>query len=284
VPPFLLSIYQAAGIQYGVRVGGSSRRSTRSRQNYGRNLGRVLAPARSAGCSSCRPPGSRLRRRRQQGRRRKKIPYNPVDAIFAAARYLKAAGLRATICARDLRLQPRRLVRQLGAACAPASSPACRPTSSASLSGLTEGRFPVFGTREVRGRHLRAGGRDAPRRTGPERRAAGRVAPRPSRDQHLREARARGSSRSGRQDRQGSATAAGSGNFIVLQRRLRQPLPVRAPRFDLALLPGAEGRSRGHAAGRQGGERALAPRPASHRSRVGRDATDARQPRSAAER
>ena len=43
-----------------------------------------------------------------------KDPYNPVDAIFAAARYLRAAGADTRPARRDLRLQPRRLVRRLG--------------------------------------------------------------------------------------------------------------------------------------------------------------------------
>ena len=43
-----------------------------------------------------------------------KDPYNPVDAIFAAARYLKAAGAEHRPARRDLRVQPRRLVRRLG--------------------------------------------------------------------------------------------------------------------------------------------------------------------------
>src|SRR5215218_4073972 len=56
IPPFLLSIYQAAGIQYGIPwevLAAINEIET----DYGRN-----------------------------------DPYNPVDAIFAAARYLKAAG------------------------------------------------------------------------------------------------------------------------------------------------------------------------------------------------
>ena len=57
-----------------------------------------------------------------------KDPYNPVDAIFAAARYLKAAGGDGRPAARDLRLQPRRLVRRLGPdARAPDLRPARRP-------------------------------------------------------------------------------------------------------------------------------------------------------------
>ena len=46
-------------------------------------------------------------------------PYDPRDAIFSAARYLAAAGGRRRHLARDLRLQPRRLVRQHGAGSGP---------------------------------------------------------------------------------------------------------------------------------------------------------------------
>ena len=42
-------------------------------------------------------------------------PNNPVDAIFAAARYLRAAGAQDDLRAGDPRLQPRRLVRGLRA-------------------------------------------------------------------------------------------------------------------------------------------------------------------------
>ena len=60
-----------------------------------------------------------------------KDPFNPVDAIFAAARYLQGRGRRHGPAPGDLRLQPRRLVRRLRADARPASSAACRPTSSA---------------------------------------------------------------------------------------------------------------------------------------------------------
>ena len=43
-------------------------------------------------------------------------PYNPVDAIFAAARYLRAAGAATDLHARDPRLQPLRGIRPIGAA------------------------------------------------------------------------------------------------------------------------------------------------------------------------
>ena len=82
-----------------------------------------------------------LRHRREQGPR--KDPYNPVDAIFAAARYLKAAGyqddVRRAIFAYnhadwyvDSVLLRARLI---------AGVPA---DLIGSLTGLTEGRFPVY--------------------------------------------------------------------------------------------------------------------------------------------
>ena len=70
-------------------AGRSWPRSTRSRPTTAATS-TSPPPARSAGCSSCRRPG------RQYGvdanRDGRKDPFNPVDAIFAAARYLKAAG------------------------------------------------------------------------------------------------------------------------------------------------------------------------------------------------
>ncbi len=71
-----------------------------------------------------------------------KDPYNPVDAIFAAARYLKAAGARPGHPRGDLRLQPRRLVRRLRAAARAAHRrPARRPRRLAHRAD--QGHFPV---------------------------------------------------------------------------------------------------------------------------------------------
>ena len=118
---------------------------------------------------------------------KKKDPYNPVDAIFAAARYLKAAGaekdLRRAIFAYnhadwyvDSVLMRARLIGGL-------------PTNLVgSLTGLTQGMFPVYATRPLRRRPLRARG-DQARRQGPQRRAAGRGRRGPPRHQHLRQAR-----------------------------------------------------------------------------------------------
>ena len=88
IPPFLLSIYQAAGIQYGVPwevLAAINEIET----DYGRNVN--VSSAGATGWMQFMPASWR-----QYGvdanEDGTKDPYNPVDAIFAAARYLKAAG------------------------------------------------------------------------------------------------------------------------------------------------------------------------------------------------
>jgi transglycosylase-like protein with SLT domain/peptidase M23-like protein len=139
VPPFLLSIYQAAGIEYGVRwevLAAINEIET----DYGRNLN--VSSAGALGWMQFMPSTWRMygTDANKDGR---KDPYNPVDAIFAAARYLKAAGyeqdVRRAIFAYnhadwyvDSVLLRARLI---------AGVPA---DVIGSLTGLTEGRFPVF--------------------------------------------------------------------------------------------------------------------------------------------
>jgi hypothetical protein len=138
IPPFLLPIYQAAGTQYGIRweiLAAINEIET----DYGRNLN--VSSAGAQGWMQFMPPSWEAYGvdGNQDGLM---DPYNPVDAIFAAARYLKAAGadkdIRAAVFAYNhadwyvdsvlLRAQvlgglPSNLV--------------------GSLTGLTEGRFPV---------------------------------------------------------------------------------------------------------------------------------------------
>jgi murein DD-endopeptidase MepM/ murein hydrolase activator NlpD len=139
VPPFLLSIYQAAGIEYGVRwevLAAINEIET----DYGRNLN--VSTAGALGWMQFMPATWRQygTDANEDGR---KDPYNPVDAIFAAARYLKAAGygddVRQAIFAYnhadwyvDSVLLRARLI---------AGVPA---DLIGSLTGLTEGRFPVY--------------------------------------------------------------------------------------------------------------------------------------------
>ena len=139
VPPFLLSIYQAAGIEYGIRwevLAAINEIET----DYGRNLN--VSSAGALGWMQFMPPTWKMygTDANKDGR---KDPYNPVDAIFAAARYLKAAGyeqdVRRAIFAYnhadwyvDSVLLRARLI---------AGVPA---DVIGSLTGLTDGRFPVY--------------------------------------------------------------------------------------------------------------------------------------------
>jgi outer membrane biosynthesis protein TonB len=140
VPPFLLSIYQAAGVEYGVRwevLAAINEIET----DYGRNLN--VSSAGAIGWMQFLP--SSWKRFGVDGNRDgRKDPYNPVDAIFAAARYLAAAGY-----ADD----PRRAIFAYNHADWYVDSVMLRakllaavPTDLiGSLTGLTEARFPVRG-------------------------------------------------------------------------------------------------------------------------------------------
>jgi hypothetical protein len=88
IPPFLLPIYQAAGIQYGVRwevLAAINEIET----DYGRNLN--VSSAGALGWMQFMPATWKMYGT-DANKDGVKDPYNPVDAIFAAARYLRAAG------------------------------------------------------------------------------------------------------------------------------------------------------------------------------------------------
>ena len=61
----------------------------------------------------------------------RKDPYNPVDAIFAAARYLKAAGAEEDLRKAIFAYNHADWYVEAGARTVRASSPGCRRTSSA---------------------------------------------------------------------------------------------------------------------------------------------------------
>jgi Transglycosylase SLT domain/Peptidase family M23 len=139
VPPFLLSIYQAAGIEYGIRweiLAAINEIET----DYGRNLN--VSSAGALGWMQFMPSTWQMygTDANKDGR---KDPYNPVDAIFAAARYLKAAGYEQDV---------RRAIFAYNHADWYVDSVMLRARLIAgvpadvigSLTGLTEGRFPVF--------------------------------------------------------------------------------------------------------------------------------------------
>jgi hypothetical protein len=139
VPPFLLPIYQAAGIEYGIRwevLAAINEIET----DYGRNLN--VSSAGAVGWMQFMP-STWAAYGTDANRDGREDPYNPVDAIFSAARYLKAANyendIRAAIWAYnhadwyvDSVLLRARLI---------AGVPA---DVVSSLTGLTEGRFPVY--------------------------------------------------------------------------------------------------------------------------------------------
>jgi murein DD-endopeptidase MepM/ murein hydrolase activator NlpD len=88
IPPFLLPIYQAAGMQYGVRwevLAAINEIET----DYGRNLN--ISSAGALGWMQFMPATWDAYGVDANGDG-EKDPFNPVDAIFAAARYLRAAG------------------------------------------------------------------------------------------------------------------------------------------------------------------------------------------------
>jgi hypothetical protein len=138
VPIFLLPIYQAAGIQYGVRweiLAAINEIET----DYGRNLN--VSSAGALGWMQFIPSSWRAYGV-DANKDGKKDPYNPVDAIFAAARYLKAAGYeksarRAVFAYNhadwyvDSVMLRARLITGVPA------------DLVGSLTGLTEGRFPI---------------------------------------------------------------------------------------------------------------------------------------------
>jgi murein DD-endopeptidase MepM/ murein hydrolase activator NlpD len=158
IPPFLLPIYQAAGIQYGVRweiLAAINEIET----DYGRNLN--VSSAGALGWMQFLPSTWRVYGVDANGDK-VKDPYNPVDAIFAAARYLRAAGADTDI---------RRAVFAYNHADWYVDSVLLRaqvigglPSNLVgSLTGLTQGRFPIqakstyAGEIKTRGKRVREG-------------------------------------------------------------------------------------------------------------------------------
>jgi murein DD-endopeptidase MepM/ murein hydrolase activator NlpD len=138
IPPFLLPIYQAAGVQYGIRweiLAAINEIET----DYGRNLN--VSSAGALGWMQFMPATWAMYGT-DSNHDGKRDPYNPVDAIFATARYLKAAGgeqdINKAIFAYnhagwyvDSVLMRARLISGLPA------------DLVGSLTGLTQGHFPV---------------------------------------------------------------------------------------------------------------------------------------------
>ncbi len=138
IPPFLLPIYQAAGMQYGVRweiLAAINEIET----DYGRNLN--VSYAGALGWMQFMPPTWRAYGV-DANRDGMKDPYNPVDAIFAAARYLKAAGADTDI--RKAVFAYNHADWYVDSVLMRAQVIGGMPSDLVgSLTGLTQGRFPV---------------------------------------------------------------------------------------------------------------------------------------------
>jgi hypothetical protein len=140
IPPFLLPLYQAAGARYGVEwevLAAINEIET----GYGRNL--HVSSAGAVGWMQFMP-STWARWGVDANRDGVRDPYDPVDAIFSAARYLRAAG-----AGRDLRgavlaynhadwYADRVLARAAGIAATPDGV-------IGTLTGLGAGRLPVAG-------------------------------------------------------------------------------------------------------------------------------------------
>ena len=138
VPLFLLPIYQAAGIQYGIRwelLAAINEIET----DYGRNLN--VSSAGALGWMQFMPPTWKAYGV-DANKDGKRDPYNPVDAIFAAARYLKASGAEKDV--RKAVFAYNRADWYVDSVLMRAKLIAGVPGDVVgSLTGLTEGRFPV---------------------------------------------------------------------------------------------------------------------------------------------
>ena len=138
IPPFLLPIYQAAGIQYGVRwevLAAINEIET----DYGRNLN--VSSAGAVGWMQFLPSTWRMYGVDANGDK-VKDPYNPVDAVFAAARYLRAAGADTDI--RQAVFAYNHADWYVDSVLLRAQVIGGLPSNLVgSLTGLTQGRFPV---------------------------------------------------------------------------------------------------------------------------------------------
>ena len=286
IPPFLLPIYQAAGMQYGIRweiLAGINEIET----DYGRNLN--VSSAGALGWMQFMPATWKAYGvdANSDG---VKDPFNPVDAIFAAARYLKAAGAETDI---------RKGIFAYNHADWYVDSVLMRAQVIGgipgdlvgSLTGLTQGRFPVRSKATYAGAYKKA-----------DRKTTGNPAVTVESDetapQHrdlrqVRLARDRRQRRQGRQARHEQAPRP----LRDPPGRLRQHVHLRQPRVGRQDLPVTEeahvqeglrhrrqaprARPRGHG-GRQGRQapspRRAAPKPAETADRPRRSPRSASSP------
>ncbi len=278
VPVFLLPIYQAAGIQYGVRwevLAAINEIET----DYGRNLN--VSSAGALGWMQFIPSSWRAYGV-DANKDGKKDPYNPVDAIFAAARYLKAAGyeqdVRRSIFAYnhadwyvDSVMLRARLISGVPA------------DLVGSLTGLTEGRFPVAARARYADDLQEA---EATKRVKRGQNAANVVESKDNRENIdiFAKQGAPGGVHQRRRDQEDRGLQ-GPGPLHHAPGRVRQPLHLQRPGLHRQVLPrpqGGRGRPEAERPRRQGQRRRQGPQ--AHRARPPpaasppRPATSARRP------
>ena len=151
VPPFLLAIYQAAGIEYGIRwevLAAINEVET----DYGRNLS--VSSAGAVGWMQFLPSTWATYGVDANGDG-ERDPYNPVDAIFSAARYLRASGAATDLKAAIFTYN--QSATYVDDVIARAQALAELPSEIVgSLTGLTSGRFPVAGDASYSGAYAAA--------------------------------------------------------------------------------------------------------------------------------
>ena len=260
VPPFLLPIYQAAGIEYGVRwevLAAINEIET----DYGRNLN--VSSAGAVGWMQFIPSTWRTLRHRRQPRRAQG-PLQPGRRDLRRRPLPKAAG--------GLREDVRRAMFAYNHADWYVDSVLLRARLIAgvpadlvgSLTGLTEGRFPVYARAryadDLRGQLLRRSAARTPR--------TDRVGDRAGIDIFARRGAPVVAVNDGVIKKVGESRALGQ--LHRAPGRLRQPLHLRAPRIGGAALPGAEERRPARRAHRHAPAHRLPDDPKPPRARLRR--------------
>ncbi len=267
IPPFLLPIYQACGTEYGIPwevLAAINKIET----DFGKNLN--VSSAGAVGWMQFLPSSWEMYGLDANGDGRKD-PYNPVDAICAAAHYLKVAGGQKDLYGAILAYNHADWYAQevLTYARAYGRIPS---TLVGSLTGLTEGaHFPVAAKLAVLRRTRRPRGAEELDHRHADQRQRGRshlLLADPARDQHLRQERLAGR-RGQRRGRPQDGQVGQARQLHRPRRHLRQPLHLRRPR-----QAGPQRPHRGHhqrqgkgGAGRKPGTATAAARPAEARRR-----------------
>ena len=253
IPPFLLPIYQAAGIQYDVPwqvLAAINEIET----DYGRNLS--VSTAGAVGWMQFMPSTWKRYGVDANGDGIAD-PYNPADAIFSAARYLHAAGASKSI--QNAVFAYNHAWWYVQSVLLRAQLIGGMPKGFInSVTGLVQGHFPVAAPAKYADDAVLKLAKTRVKNV--QRRGHGQVRPDQHRHRDLRQAGLaghRGQRRQGRQDRAEQAARA----LHRAPGRHRQHLHVRKPGLDPQAVPGAQAGQGDGELDRQGAARAGCTRP-----------------------